>query len=74
MNLLRLRFTHPDNLADSEILMAASDLRSDHYRLRPQDVAQIVEAVRRRHDLTAAEIATLTGYPLRTVFRILRQR
>ncbi|MBN9113623.1 MAG: hypothetical protein J0I34_33210 [Pseudonocardia sp.] len=73
MNLLRLRFTHPDNLSDSEVLMAASDLRSDHYRLRPQDVTRIVEAVRRRHDLTAGEIATLTGYPLRTVFRILQR-
>jgi hypothetical protein len=74
LNLLKLRFTHPGNLTDAEILMAASDLRSDHHRLRPRDVCRIVQAVKRRHKLTLSETATLTGYPKPLVFRFLCQQ
>lgn len=72
MNLHKLRFTHPDNLTDAELLMAASDLRRDHHQLRPKDLARIVKAVRRRHDLSVSDVARLTGYPAPIVFRLLR--
>lgn len=72
MNVLRLRFTHPNRLSDTEVLMAANDLRSDHWRLRPVDITRIMRAVQDRHDLTMRQIADLTGYPLRSVFLFLQ--
>lgn len=72
VDVLRLRYRYPRTLSDRDLMTAAHRVAEDRVRVGPDRMRALLRELLDRYDLTWAQAAAVTGYPMATVFGMTR--